>query len=972
MYRKHDLLTKMKIIPKEINDIIVEIEKERNLFKNFIFNFKDKVPIFKKWLEDIRDWMEKKEQVDFHIGHERLLIIISESYLSPRLKIDSFISDYHNSKGKLLANNSEFSRFINKFVKAFESVNEKDVDFIEKLRCFSEFLINVTKIKLKKQPSYDLVKVYLSLLKLMFLLLKSNNLCKERYLHFFSIFDKIPIKYDLIRKYELLINYYIKIENNLDNIKGLVFNFFQIHKRREIYFIDFPDPMQFCNYIEKRFRTRSNDFIFNIYFEYYQQHTTNFIPPLFLGKKYLNDSKVLEIIYRNLVSENFIDRDLEVFFENIIKIKPKKENFDLYCKTISRLRSQIFIFNFYKIYKTKNLSLFEKFTLISSIVSSISNFYRYKNHPQTYLFLISKRKYLKNGDNLKAYFRLVLTVENYSDFKKFYLWLFKERSVFNKRLLKIFRNSRKKLRKKVEEILGFEEFALLKHLLNIFENNFYNIYKLNNYRSLDEYIVKELNSNSKQLKIFLYEQFISVANKPEDEDSITSRKLYLEFQNFCNTITDDDKNIYDLIYDFCRNSHKENYTIEINHLYTLIKSRDKKALFDFINDRIKNEENKELKVFEKLGILYFLKGDMHNSYNSIDKAIIDYTKDNIYKKNSINLENKVKELTNFKKIIGIEKNIRKYGQIVDFLKDLKQPLIYLKNFNHFIGYFINFEIYKHYYNIWHFLLLVHDFEKKIFKNKEELLFLLDFLYSDSSLCAEWEDIKKLWERIIDSKPDKKNVLIFAEEQYSIFNKNPLFKGIKDFLEMIQKPESNLYLLFNYDPGNLIKDFKEKFQRVNFLFNMRYHNEFFMSLTLEDNDLFNALHIPFDNSHEKLDTFLLTLDKATKESINVKFLRSKIKLTEEKKGLLSLNLLEKFIGEEFCDGNENIKKIMYGFKELNSIRSGCGIAHKRGSKCKKILRKYSLQHLDNIELSKRIVSDLTNSLNRLSEILEFKK
>jgi hypothetical protein len=115
-----------------------------------------------------------------------------------------------------------------------------------------------------------------------------------------------------------------------------------------------------------------------------------------------------------------------------------------------------------------------------------------------------------------------------------------------------------------------------------------------------------------------------------------------------------------------------------------------------------------------------------------------------------------------------------------------------------------------------------------------------------------------------------------------------------------------------------------------------------------------------------------LDKATKESINVKFLRSKIKLTEEKKGLLSLNLLEKFIEEEFCDVNENIKKIMYGFKELDSIRSGCGIAHKRGRKCKKILRKYSLQYLDNIELSKRIVSDLTNSLNRLSEILEFKK
>lgn len=963
----------MEIIAKQLNEIVSEIEKERSYFKNCNFLFKRKLPIFKGWLEEIKSWMENKEKYTFHIGYERLLMIISESYLSPKLKINSFISFYFNLQERLLANTSELNHFIKKFTEAFDFFDEEDKDFMEKLKSFSEYLIHLISKNIEKTVSYESIKTYLYLLKLMFLILKSNSQYNENYLKFFSIFDKIPIEYDLIGKYELLIDYNIKIEKNLGNLKELVFYFLQSHKRREIYFIDYPDPVQFSNYIEKRFKAISRDFTFNMYLEYYEKQTTNFIPPLFLSKKYLSNSKVLEIIYRNFLSEHFIDRDLEVFFGKIIKIKPKKEDLDLYCKTISGLCSQIFIFNFYKIYEAKHLNLYEKFTLICSIISNMSNFYKYKNHPKTHHYLISKKKHLRKVVNLKAYFRLVLTVEDYSDFKDFYLWLFKESSVLNKRLLKVSRYSRGKLQKKVKEILEFEEFALLKHLMTIFEEGFYNIYKLKNYSSLDDYTVKEFNSNSKQLKIFLFEQFIRVANKPEDEDSITSRKLYLEFQDFCNTVTDDDKNIYDFFYEFTRNSLKDNYSIEMNHLYTLIKSRDKNALYAFIDDLIKNEENKEFKNFEKLGILYFLKGDMDNSYNSIDKAIVDLTKDHIFKKNSINMENKVKALTNFKNIISLEKNIRKYGQIVDFLKDLEQPLINLKNFNYFIGYFVNFEIYIHYYNIWHFLLLVRNFEKNISKNKKEIIILLNSLYCDSKLCPEWDNIKKLWERIIDFKLDKKNVLTFAQEQNSIFNKNPLFKGIKDFLEIIQKPESYLYRLFNYDPDNLIKNFNENFQRVNYLFNKRYKKEFFKSLIPEDNDLFNALLIPFENSHEKLDTFIITLDKATIESINVKFLISKLKLTkEEKNNLRSLNLLEKFIGEELKEDDQNIKNIMHGFRELNCIRSGCGIAHKRGQEYKKELKKYSLQNLDNIELSKRIVLDLTNSLNRFIEILEFNK
>ncbi len=958
---------KKNFIFRDHNDIIIEIGKRRNIIKNFYSFFKkNKLPIFKEWLNDIKNWVCIKDQYTFNYNSHRLEMIISKSYIPQILKIESFISFFFNLNEKIMSYNIEFNLFIQNYIEAFENLDLEDNNFIKKFKKFSVFLIKLIRKKLEEEISYNLVYNYISLLRLIFPLLNLGKFSKEIFIQFFSIFDKFSIEYDLIEKYKILIDYYNEIEENQDSIRNLVFHFLKTHKRKELFNKYYPDPIKFCEYFENKFKNKTRNFVFNTYLEYYKSYTTNFILPLFLKRKNLNNPKVLKIIYNNLQSEKFTHRDLDRFFERIIKIKLEKKNFILFCQTISALKAQIFIFNYYKIYKLRNLDLSQKYTLISYIVSFRPDFYRNKSHPASHQYLISKKKFLKNKKILKAYFRLILKLEDYSDFKTFWSILSIENKNLRKKFIKISKHSWKKLLGKIEKILDLDEFSLLKCLKEIFKKEFYNIYKLKNYKSLAEYVLKELNSNSKHLKIFLFEQFITTAEKYNDVK--TDKKLFLEFQILNRTIYDDDKTIYDFFYEFSYESYNENYLIELKHLYTLIKSKEKNALYDFINDLIEKEHSKQIKNHEKLGVLYFIKGEFQNSCNSIEKAISDLNITSFHKENLTNSDEKLNNLKNFQKIISLEQNFKNYGSIQDLLKDIDHPLTYLKNNLHkYICYFLNFEIYKHYHNIYIFLKLLYDFEKHIDENKKWLINLLDYLYVDTIFCIEWDDIKRLWNNKIIREFEEKNLLKFAEEQCEIFNKNPLFSGLKVFLETIQKPGSYLYFLFNYDPSNLIHNFKEKYQTLNNIFNKKYRNSLFLPLKFEDIDEFSNLHIPFKNSFEKFDTFILTLYKTIIDSINVKLLKSELGLPKKRNNLGKLNLTKKFIREKLVTDNTNIENIISGFKELNDIRSYCGIAHKRGRKYKKKLKKYSLQGLSNIDISKKIVSDLIKSFTNLVEI-----
>ncbi len=196
----------------------------------------------------------------------------------------------------------------------------------------------------------------------------------------------------------------------------------------------------------------------------------------------------------------------------------------------------------------------------------------------------------------------------------------------------------------------------------------------------------------------------------------------------------------------------------------------------------------------------------------------------------------------------------------------------------------------------------------------------------------------------------------------------MFNGLKIFLENIIQPESYLYFLFNYDPDNLIHNFKEKFQLLNNIFNKKYQELLFLSLNFEDIEEFNNLHIPFKDTQKDFTHFIINLSKAISDSINLEFLKSKLGLKKWDKG--TINLLAKFIEEKYIKDKKKVENIMYGFKKLNNIRSQGGIAHRKHKNYKKkIIKKYSLQNLSKIDISKKIVSDLIISFNILIEILK---
>ena len=560
--------------------------------------------------------------------------------------------------------------------------------------------------------------------------------------------------------------------------------------------------------------------------------------------------------------------------------------------------------------------------------------------------------------NLKLYFRLILKLENYSDFGDF---CFNLRNNF----FKINKTFRKKLLLEVEKILDLKEFLLLKRLYQIITTEFYNIYKINNYKSLDEFMLKELDSNSRHLKIFLFEQFIRIAKR--NDDRLSGRKLFLEFQRFSNKINEDEKNLNDIFNEFFYKDYYNSYSIEYDYFFTLIESKDKKLLNDFIDDQIKNEEKRMIKNNEKLGIFYFLKGDLQNSYISVENAISSYGKTNILVDISTNTVENIKRLANFKEIIRLEQNLKNYGSISDFINDLKEPLTYFKNnSNGLIGYFLNFEIYKHYHNIYCFLTLIDNFEANIIDNKEYLNALLNSIYKKSKLCIEWADIKKLWENKIINKFKEDELLKYAKMQYEIFSKNPLLNGIKTFLENIQKLGSNLYFLFNFDPDNLIHNFKEKYHLLNNIFNEKYQDFLFLPLNYEDLDEFNNIHLPFKNMRKDFNFFVITLSKAISDSINVNLLKSELGISDWDKG--RINILENFIGEKLITKGETIKKIMFGFRELNKLRSHFGVTHRKHRDYKKILNNYLLPNLSKIEISKKIISDLTVSFTNLIELI----
>lgn len=949
---------------KDLSEIISEIEESRNFLKEIkVFFKRDRTPIFKTWLEEIKIWVNERELYTFTTSMSRLRIIISESYLNQELKLESFISFFFNLKEKLIKNENEFNQFCKSYIVAFNYLELKESDFVNKFKEFTLILIELIGEKLAEHPSIKLIQNYLSLLRLLFELIRLERLNESEFLQYVSILDKFSTEYNIIERYDVLLDYYIQISGNLNKVKKLFFHFLDTYKKKEIFSIHYPDPVKFCENFEIRFKRKPRNFLLNTYLEYYGQHTTNFIPPLFLKKKSLNNTNSLEIIYNNLKSENFISRDLYRYFEILMKSKPRKKVFNQYCQTITGFKSQIFRFNFYKIYESKNMSFSHKFALIGEIIKTKPDFYQIKHHPEPHIYLFTRKNYKKKR-NLKPYFRLVHQLENYSDFKMLLFKISMKNKDQRKHFIRISNHSIKKFINRMEQILEYNEFLIIKKLYDIFKTDFYNIYKLG-YKTMSEYVSIELLSNSLNLENFLYEHFIEIAQKQNDPK--TDNRLFMEYQNFKKFNTISDKTTNDILDEFIYDDLSRNYSIERDHLLTLIKSDNKDGLFGYIDDLITVEQKKRIKNYEKLIILHFLKGEIQICFDFFleEKEFnrkLKYDKETLTKDN-----NQQNNLIMFKEILRIEQNFENYGSFQDLLSDLEKLLNQIKqNLGEFFGYFSNFDIYKHYWNMNSFLILIYEYKKEK-RNKERLDSILDTLFLDTRFCKEWKDLKKLWRDKIIPNLLKDGVLKYAEDQFNLFKINPLFNGVNKFLSTSLNPGSELFLLFNYDPENLIHDFKEKYYNLNEIFIKKYKSKLFVPLNFGDVRLFNNLHIPFSNSHKDLRSFIITLNTAISDSIIPKVLKIELNLVEwdGKK----INLLIKFIEEKYDMENLSVKEMLFGIIELNTFRSEGGITHRMHQDHTKRLSKFSLLNLSNIEISKKIIYDVNVSLENLINLFK---
>lgn len=949
---------------KDLNEIISEIEESRNFLKECKAFFKrDMAPIFKSWLDEIKTWLNEREIYTFHSSQRRFLIIISESYLNRELKFKSFVSFFFNLKERLLENENEFFEYCESFFIAFNNLEQKDINFNDKFKKFTIFLIELTKEKIHEHPSYKLIKNYLSLLRLASKLVKLEILNESEFLKYISVLDHFSNEYDIIEKFDILLDYYSQITGNLNEVQKIFFHFLDTHKRKEIFSISYPDPVKFCEDFEKRFKTRPKNFLINTYLEYYRQHTTNFIPPLFLKKKSLNNTNILEIIYNNLKSENFISRDLYRYFEILMKSKPRKKVFNQYCQTITGFKSQIFRFNFYNIYESKNMSFSHKFALIGEIIKTKPDFYQIKHHPESHIYLFTGKNYKKKR-NLEPYFRLVHQLENYSDFKMLLFKISMKNKDQRKHFIRISNHSIKKFINRMEQILEYNEFLIIKKLYDIFKTDFYNIYKLG-YKTMSKYVSIELLSNSLNLENFLYEHFIEIAQKQNDPK--TDNRLFMEYQNFKKFNTISDKSTNDILDEFIYDDLSRNYSIERDHLLMLIKSDNKDRLFGYIDDLITVEQKKRIKNYEKLIILHFLKGEIQICFDFFleEKEFnrkLKYDKETLTKDN-----NQQNNLIMFKEILRIEQNFENYGSFQDLLSDLEKLLNQIKqNLGECFGYFSNFDIYKHYWNMNSFLILIYEYKKEK-RNKERLDSILDTLFLDTRFCKEWKDLKKLWRDKIIPNLLKDGVLKYAEDQFNLFKINPLFNGVNKFLSTSLNPGSELFLLFNYDPENLIHDFKEKYYSLNEIFIKKYKSRLFVPLNFGDVRLFNNLHIPFSNSHKDLRSFIITLNTAISDSIISKVLKIELNLVgwDGKR----IKLLIKFIEEKYDMENLSVKELLFGIIELNTFRSEGGIAHRMHQDHMKRLSKFSLLNLSNIEISKKIIYDVNISLENLINLFK---
>ncbi len=180
---------------------------------------------------------------------------------------------------------------------------------------------------------------------------------------------------------------------------------------------------------------------------------------------------------------------------------------------------------------------------------------------------------------------------------------------------------------------------------------------------------------------------------------------------------------------------------------------------------------------------------------------------------------------------------------------------------------------------------------------------------------------------------------------------------RDFEAKFSDPSNNLMLNFNVAFENIRQTSKSK-----------YNESLFLDLDNKDLHAVSTLHVPLTDEQVEFDQQIQFLAKVTNDSLNVDLLSRLTGLKiDPKSGVKgSLDLLSEFLRQN-CKTEDDKQNTMKPFHALQSLRS-TGIAHRKGEKFVKTLERYQLANLSNRDRFKKLLADITNSLNILKSAL----
>ncbi len=155
------------------------------------------------------------------------------------------------------------------------------------------------------------------------------------------------------------------------------------------------------------------------------------------------------------------------------------------------------------------------------------------------------------------------------------------------------------------------------------------------------------------------------------------------------------------------------------------------------------------------------------------------------------------------------------------------------------------------------------------------------------------------------------------------------------------------------------------KEINKLFEENYGEPLFQPLSEGDKYLPKVLFIPTSNEQYKTNQFIINLEKLTVNALNSKLLlKSPLNSSESRQ----IYRLGNFLISQFNVSEIKRDQCVNWLFMIQTLRSTSS-AHRKGEKFERILKKYELANLINIELCKKVLQDTNNGLKRIIALLK---